>query len=141
MTSIMTSTVLSMILLTGLIGAVLSTPATIYAQESAAGQEMHESAIAAKDALNAAGQSLKHVYRATRYEVSDAALTTKVKAALLEDSATRKFAIHVSSSQGTVTISGAVDSPATAADAQSVAAAVNGVRSVNNHLTWRTSAR
>jgi hyperosmotically inducible periplasmic protein len=127
--------------LAGLLGAAMTTPTFVDAQASAAGQEMHESGVAAKAVATDAGQSAKHLYLATRDEVGDAALTTKVKAALLKDSTTRSFTIHVDSNQGTVTLAGAVDSPATAVRAQSLAANVNGVQSVNNQLTWHTSAR
>jgi hyperosmotically inducible periplasmic protein len=137
----MKSSKLTILALAGLFGATMTTPALVHAQETAAGQEMHESGAAAKGALNDAGSSVKHMYRATKYEVSDAALTTKVKSVLLKDSEITKFGIHVKSNQGTVTLSGAVDSPAAAAHAQSVAADVKGVQSVNNRLTWHTSAR
>jgi osmotically-inducible protein OsmY len=136
----MKSTVLSIIAAIGLL-AGLSFPVIVHAQESNAAREMREGGLAAKGALNEADQSLKHVYRAAKDEISDAALTTKVKTALLEDSLTRKFTIHVSSDQGTVALSGAVDSPASAARAQNVAAAVNGVHAVNNRLVWSASAR
>jgi hyperosmotically inducible periplasmic protein len=131
----------SMIVLAGLLGATMCTPGPLRAQENPADQQMHESGATAKEALRDAGQSLKHAYRATRDEAHDAALTTKVKTALLEDREARKFAIHVTSNQGTVTLVGVVDSPEAAARARSVAAAVNGVQAVNNRLTWHTSAR
>lgn len=102
---------------------------------------MHESGSAARQALSNAGQSVKHAYRATADEAHDAALTSKVKAAQLRDPATRKFTIHVRSDQGTVTLAGAVDSPATAAHTEQLVAAVTGVESVNNRLTWHTSER
>ena len=130
-----------MIAIAGLLGAAICIPGPLRAQESPAAQQMHESGASAKEALRDAGQSLAHAYRATRDEAHDAALTTKVKAALLEDRETRRFSIHVTCDQDTVTLSGAVDSPADAAHAQSVAAAVKGVAAVNNQLIWHTSAR
>ncbi len=131
---------LSILAFTTLLGTSLSIT-TVRAQESAAGQEIHESGTAARQVLSDAGQSVRHAYHATADEARDAALTTKVKAALLKDTTTRKFTIHVRSDQGTVTLAGAVDSPATAAHAQSVAGAVKGVQSVTNRLTWHTSER
>ena len=136
----MKSTALPIIAFAGLLAFAMSIPAA-RAQDSPPGQEMHESGVAAVEVFKDAGQSLKYAYRATRDEALDAALTTKVKTALLEDRTTRKFTIHVTSDQGTVTLTGSVESPAAAARAQSVASAVGGVEAVNNQLTWRTSAR
>jgi osmotically-inducible protein OsmY len=128
---------LPILALAGLLGGALSGSALLYAQEGAAGQEMHESGAAAEDA----GSSVKHAYRATVDEVNDGALTTKVKTALLTDQMTRKFTIHVESDQGAVMLRGSVDSPETAAHAETVVASVSGVESVKSQLTWPTSAR
>jgi len=131
---------LPILALAGLLGGALSGSALVYAQEGPAGQEMHESGAAAKSAAEDTKSSVKHAYRATVDEVSDAALTTKVKTALLSDQMTRKFTIHVESDQGAVMLKGSVDSPETAARAQSVVASVSGVESVKSQLTWPTSS-
>jgi hyperosmotically inducible protein len=108
-------------------------------QDSAAGQEMHESGQAIKGAGSETGEAIKHAYRGTTDQLSDATLTTKVKSALLSDQRTRKYSIHVESDQGKVAISGAVESPSEAKYVQTVVAAVSGVRKVDNKLTWPTS--
>lgn len=113
----------------------------LYAQESAAGQEVQLSGAEAKAAAADTGNSVKHMYNATTDEVSDAALTTKVKSALMANDATRKFNVHVKSDQGTVMLKGEVDSPDSAARVQTVVSSVSGVQAVRNHLTWPTSAR
>jgi hyperosmotically inducible protein len=125
----------------GLLGAAMTTPAMVYAQQSSAAEQTQESGTSAHGALHEAGDSVKHMYHAAKDEVSDAALTTKVKTALLEDKATKPYTIHVSSNQGTVTLSGDVDSPRAAAAAKHIAENVSGVESVRNELTWHTSAR
>jgi hyperosmotically inducible periplasmic protein len=130
---------LSLLALAGLLSAGLSSPLMLYAQ-SAAGQQMQDSGAAAKSAASDTGAAIKHAYHATADEIRDAALTTKVKTALLEDQATRKYSIHVKSDQGNVTLSGSVDSPAAAQRAEALAAKVKGVESVNNELTISTSA-
>lgn len=133
---------LSILVMAGLIGAAMTTPAVVHSQDNSyKQQEMNESGSSASSAVHEAGQSVKHLYHATKEEVSDAALTTKVKTALLKDSMTRKSAIHVKSNDGAVTLSGAVDSPQVADHAERLTADVSGVRSVNNQLTWHTSAR
>jgi hyperosmotically inducible protein len=132
---------LAMITFAGLIGGALCGSPMLYAQESVAGQEMHQSGADARAAANDAGSSIRHAYNATTDEVSDAALTARVKSALLANDATRKFQVHVKSDQGTVLLNGEVDSPDSAARVQTVVGSVNGVQAVRNHLTWPTSAR
>jgi osmotically-inducible protein OsmY len=127
--------------LAGLIGGALSISLPLHAQESAAGQKMHQGGAAVKAAAGAAADSVKHAYHATKDQVGDAALTTKVKTALLTSDLTRKYSIHVKSDHGTVTLDGNVDSPTTAAHAKTLVANVHGVAMVRNHLTWPVSAR
>lgn len=112
-----------------------------FCQESGAGKEMHESGQAIENAGSETGQAIKHAYRGTANQLSDATLTTKVKSALLSDERTRKYSIHVESDQGKVAISGAVESPSEAKYVQTVVSAVSGVRAVDNKLTWPTSSQ
>lgn len=132
---------LAIITFAGLIGGALCSSSLPYAQESAAGLEMHQSGAAAQEAAKEMGSSARHAYNATTDAVNDATLTSKVKTALLTNDATKKFSVHVESDQGTVTLNGAVDSPESAARVQSVVANVGGVELVKNQLTWPTSAR
>jgi len=136
--------------LAGLVGGALGISPPLYAQDSAAGQEMHQSGASAKAVVSApsvkagagdAADSVKHAYRGTKDQISDATLTTKVKAAMLTDHVTKKYTIHVDSNHGTVTLVGNVDSPATAAHARKVVANVHGVEMVRNNLIWPTSVR
>ncbi len=127
--------------LAGLIGGALSISLPLHAQDSTAGQEMHQSGASVKAAAGDAGDSAKHAYHAAKDQVGDATLTTKVKAALLTSHLTKKYSIHVESDHGTVTLDGTVDSPATAAHAKRLVANVHGVTMVRNHLTWPVSAR
>lgn len=66
--------------------------------------------------------------------VDDAAITTKVKAALLGDAGLSSFAIGVETYNNVVQLSGFVDTAALAGRAASVAAGVAGVRGVRNDL-------
>jgi len=108
-----------------------------FCQDSAAGQEMHKSGQAIKS--GSVADSAEHLYHGTVDQMSDATLTTKVKSALFSNERTRKYSIHVESDQGKVTIDGAVGSHSSAKYVQSVVAAVEGVRNVDNKLTWPTS--
>jgi osmotically-inducible protein OsmY len=125
--------------LAGLLGAQIAAPVLVRAQESAAREEMQSSESNAKN--GAVGQSAKHLYRATRDETEDAAMTTEIKTDLMKDEATRTFGIHVKSNQGLITLTGEVDSPQTAARAENIVAHVSGVQSVKNELTWHTGAK
>jgi hyperosmotically inducible protein len=66
--------------------------------------------------------------------LADGAITAKVKAALLAEKGVPSFAISVETYEGRVLLSGFVESAAVKAKAGKVAAAVAGVRKVENHL-------
>ena len=66
--------------------------------------------------------------------ISDAAITTKVKAAILGDSTLKVMQIKVETNDGVVQLSGTVDTPEAAAHAAEVAQQVKGVKSVANDL-------
>jgi osmotically-inducible protein OsmY len=108
-----------------------------FCQDSAAGREMQQSGQSMKS--GEVGDSAGHLYHGAVDQMSDATLTTKVKSALLTNDRTRKYSIHVESDHGKVTIDGAVGSRSSAKYVQTVVAAVEGVRTVDNKLTWPTS--
>ena len=64
--------------------------------------------------------------------VDDAAITTKVKAKLLDESILRGFAISVATFEGIVTLTGAVDTENERTRAGQIAGSTSGVRKVNN---------
>lgn len=67
--------------------------------------------------------------------VDNAALTTKVKAALLADELVKGTQINVDSSNGVVTLNGTVDNTTHMQRAEQVARGVSGVTRVQNNLT------
>jgi hyperosmotically inducible periplasmic protein len=67
--------------------------------------------------------------------VDDTVITTKVKTALLADSDIKGLQINVDTSNGVVTLSGAVDNQTQIDRAGKLAADVQGVASVTNNLT------
>lgn len=67
--------------------------------------------------------------------VGDAAITAKVKAAILAEPGLHSFQISVNTTDGAVTLSGAVDSQSNVDRAKEVAAAVAGVKKIDNQLT------
>jgi hyperosmotically inducible protein len=72
--------------------------------------------------------------------VDDAAITTKVKAALLADDQVKGTQINVDTSGGTVKLTGTVDTPAQVTRALEVAKGVSGVQKVENNLTASANA-
>ena len=66
--------------------------------------------------------------------VDDSTITTKVKAAILNDPALKVFQINVETFKGEVQLSGFVDSSQTVKKAGEVARGVGGVKSVKNSL-------
>ncbi len=66
--------------------------------------------------------------------VSDAAITTKVKAAILADSQLKVFEIHVTTYHSVVRLDGTVDSETMIGHATEVARHVSGVKAVHNDL-------
>ena len=66
--------------------------------------------------------------------VDDGAITTKVKAALAEDSRTKAHQINIETHEGVVQLSGFVDTAEAKSTAATLASAVEHVRSVNNQI-------
>ena len=66
--------------------------------------------------------------------IDDSAITTKVKSAILGDSALKVFQINVETFKGEVQLSGFVDSAQNVSKAGEVARGVGGVKSVKNNL-------
>ena len=65
---------------------------------------------------------------------ADTALVAAVKAALAADSRVKSFAIDIRASNGAVELFGTVDTKSSMDKAERIAAAVDGVKSVKNHL-------
>jgi osmotically-inducible protein OsmY len=77
-----------------------------------------------------------HNYASETARANDAMLIAAVKTALSDDGVTRGHAVVVDCDHGTVTLAGAVASPADAQHAAQVASSVDGVAGVKNKLTW-----
>ena len=89
-------------------------------------------ALASALVLNACAET--QTRESTGDYVDNAAITTKVKAAILQDSALNVMQISVKSYKDVVQLSGFVDSGAMKAHAGTVASNVAGVASVKNDL-------
>jgi len=80
------------------------------------------------------GCASTRTHESTGEYIDDSVITTKVKAALLNDSSLKSFQIGVETYKGVVQLSGFVDSSQRVRRAGEVAAGVKGVSSVRNDL-------
>lgn len=80
------------------------------------------------------GCASTRTHEGTSEYVGDTAITTKVKAAILTDSALKVLQINVETFKGVVQLSGFVDSAESATKAAEVARGIHGVVSVKNDL-------
>lgn len=74
----------------------------------------------------------------TGQAMTDAGITTKLKAKLLADDSTSGLKIHVETNNGVVTLTGDAKTVSEKARAEQVALATDGVNRVNNKLEVRT---
>lgn len=72
--------------------------------------------------------------KAIKTAMSDSWITTKAKAMLLEEASLRAFKISVETHKGEVILSGFVDDAQLKAKAETIVAAIDGVRSVKNAI-------
>lgn len=74
-----------------------------------------------------------------RAAISDTALTAKIKATLMSDDNIRSSDIHVTTTNGVVTLEGAVSTADAKAAAETAVRSIEGVKSVDNNLVTPTT--
>ena len=74
-----------------------------------------------------------------RAAISDTALTAKIKATLMSDDNIKSSDIHVTTTNGVVTLEGAVSSADAKAAAETAVRSIEGVKSVDNNLVTPTT--
>lgn len=85
-------------------------------------------------ALDRAEDKLKSASTTASEALTDAAIVTKINAALMADDRLKATRIEVRAEEGRVTLSGTAPDAGSQARATTLASAVEGVRSVNNQL-------
>ena len=95
--------------------------------------------MASNSATAAPGTSVTPSGEPSGGAADDTALTQQVKSALASEPALRSQSIEVDTQNATVTLTGAVDSAASKSRASEVAAGINGVVAVVDHLTIKAS--
>ena len=86
-------------------------------------------------ATSTAQSSMERGADNTKRAASDTAITAKVKSALLADEKVKGMKIDVETKEGTVTLTGTAKSPAEKDQAERLASAVEGVRTVVNRIS------
>jgi hyperosmotically inducible protein len=71
-----------------------------------------------------------------KQNVNDFSLATKVQAVLHENKYTRSSDVHVTATNGVVTLTGQVPTEESARRAQEIVASIYGVKAVNNDLNY-----
>jgi len=114
---------------------IISTAAAVLAGTVACSpRDREEISQTARTATADARQATQAAADRTERVIDDSVITAKIKSALLADSTVKGLNINVDTAQGTVTLSGNAHSPAERAQAESVAASVEGVRRVVNQI-------
>lgn len=115
-----------------------------------AGQKIDQASAKAGEKLNQAGQQidqkldqaaekLDEKSEQTGEAIEDAAITSKVKAAIFAEPGLKTLQINVDTVQGIVTLSGSVDSQFYGDRAREIAGAVAGVKGVENRLIVKSA--
>jgi osmotically-inducible protein OsmY len=98
-------------------------------------QALKDITATAKEGAEKAAAAAREASKDAAPILSDAAVTAKVKAALLADKDVGGMAIDVDTQGGVVTLTGKTSSPTEASRAVEIARAVEGVKSVENRLS------
>ena len=99
-----------------------------------AGQKMDQAADRAGQKMDQAAATVKEKAEQAGDKLGDAAITAKVKTALISEPGLKALKIDVDTANGVVTLTGSVDSPKNLDRATQVAQGVEGVKSVDNRL-------
>ena len=96
--------------------------------------KMDRAADTAERKLENAGNAISENTREAGKAIEDAALTAKVKSALIAEPNLKALSINVDTTGGVVTLKGTADSQQNRSKAEQVASNVEGVRTVRNEL-------
>jgi hyperosmotically inducible protein len=109
------------------------------AHEDRAAEGVSKAVRNANQALRAAGETAREGAREAGHALGDAAVTARIKTALLADEGVDGASIDVDTSRGLVTLSGNLPNAAQVDRALQVARGTPGVRAVESRLTISTA--
>ena len=125
--------VVSMAIAAGLVACNKPNPA------ETAGQKIDQAAEKAGEKMGQAAEKLGAQSEKAGEVFDDAAITAKVKAAILAEEGLKVLQINVDTTKGVVTLSGSVDTQQNSDKAKEVAGAVAGVKEVENKLVVKST--
>lgn len=105
-----------------------------------AGQKLDRTTERAGEKMEQAGADAKQKAERAGDKIDDAAITAKVKTALIGEPGLKALQINVDTANGVVTLTGAVDTSQNLDRATQVAQSVDGVKSVDNRLNVKAKA-
>jgi osmotically-inducible protein OsmY len=116
--------------LAGLAGAILmAMPSSAPAQNRATTETLREQNLSAQSAA-------KHHYNSPAERAQDALLIVKVKSAIADSGIADNYPLTVDADHGRVTLTGVLASRDDVQRALQIVSGIEGVKSVNNRLTW-----
>ena len=98
------------------------------------GKKIDQAAEKASGKLDEASKKLSEQTAITSAAISDVAITTQIKSAILAEPGLKVLQITVDTVDGVVTLAGLVDTQANSDKAKQIASTVTGVRRVENRL-------
>jgi len=104
-----------------------------------AGKKIDQAAEKAGEKMGEASKKLSEQMDKAGEVLDDAAITTKVKAAILAEPGLKVLQINVDTTKAVVTLSGLVDSQQNSDRAKEIAGAVAGVKGVENRLVVKST--
>jgi osmotically-inducible protein OsmY len=131
--------VVSMFIAAGLVACNKPNPPETAGPAETAGQKIDQAAEKAGDKMEQAADKLSAQGEKAGETLDDAAITTKVKAAILAEEGLKVLQINVDTVKGVVTLSGSVDSQKNSDRAKEIAGAVAGVKAVENKLAVKSA--
>jgi len=118
-----------MLSITVLSVTIMTWPATAGAQTRVTTESVRQENLSAES-------SSTHHYASPAERAEDALLIVKVKAAIADEGLADDYPLTVDADHGRVTLTGVLASPANVQRAASLVAGIDGVKGVNNRLTW-----
>lgn len=103
-----------------------------------AGKSIDQSMEKAGDKIDATSDKLGKESDKAGEALEDAAITTKIKAAILAEPGLRVLQINVDTVNGASTLSGTVDSKSDSDRAKEIAGSISGVKRVDNQLVLKS---
>lgn len=109
---------------------IMAQPSTARAQTRVNSESVHQDNLSAHS-------SATHHYASPADQAQDALLIVKVKTAIADEGLADDYPLTIDADHGRVTLTGVLASPEDVQRAATLVAGIDGVKGVNNRLTWQ----